>query len=292
MFSRQAPQIHNALLQGGLAPAMASQFQNLLGQCQAGLVHRGPITVDRSSPSMRLIDPTTARLKYPELLQLPSPPGRSPGEEEQEEELPEDIEDNPVDPSPPPFEPPAGLPPPFIPLPPSLPPPPKPYKPKAGDYIEIRNGDAIYLKHKDQNRHCTFQGGFVKGVEFDTYDVSGKLPGDQQQGKHISIEVKEGGDTTTFEYGIQNLTRLRVVTKVELQPAGARGTEAAIKITKKSILCWLSDDEDEYEEIPLVECKKDDSGGGGSIGGGSNGNPRETPYLFIDDDFNAQPSPV
>lgn len=71
MFTRVAPALHTALWQGGLSPAMASQVQNLLGQCRAPLVHRGPISVDYTNPNMRQITPELAKYQYPQLEMRP-----------------------------------------------------------------------------------------------------------------------------------------------------------------------------------------------------------------------------
>lgn len=61
MFTRQAPQLHTALWLGGLSPAMASQVQNLLGQCRQQIEHRGPISVNNTLPEPRKVTPEQAK---------------------------------------------------------------------------------------------------------------------------------------------------------------------------------------------------------------------------------------
>jgi hypothetical protein len=259
MFSRQAPAIHNALLQGGLAPAMASQTQNLLGQCQAGLVHRGPISIDRSRPDMQLIDPVTARLRYPQVEEL--------GEEEEkkEEEEPEETPtgDPPFPPGP--FDPPVGLPPVVIVNnPPGNPPGPAV---KAGDYVTV-NGNTVGLKHKafEDGRNCTFQDGSVRGVVYDTLDISNTLRGDQLANSHIELQWDEKqANATVLRYGIKNLRQYRVVTAVEFFPEGAPDgyggmSGPGIRITYESIRAWPGDGGTTYSVIPMDKCEDDSSG--------------------------------
>lgn len=63
MFTRQAPQLHTALWLGGLSPAMASQVQNLLGQCRQQIEHRGPISVNNTLPEPRKVTPEQAKIQ-------------------------------------------------------------------------------------------------------------------------------------------------------------------------------------------------------------------------------------
>jgi len=258
MFSRQAPQIHNALLQGGVAPAMASQTQNILGQCQAGIVHRGPIEVDRSRPDMKLIDPVTARLRYPQVEELGE-------EEEKKEETPEETPTG--DPPLPPWreDPPVGLPTTII---VNNPPPPPPGPPvKAGDYVTVAN-NTVGLKHRafEDGRNCTFQDGSVRGVVYDTLDISNRLRGDQLANAHIELQWDEKqANTTVLRYGLKNLRQYRIVTAVEFFPEGAPDGygatgEPGIRITYETIRAWPGDGGTTYSVIPLAECE-DDSGG-------------------------------
>jgi hypothetical protein len=234
---------------------MASQTQNLLGQCQAGLVHRGPITIDRSRPDMQLIDPMTARMKYPEIEDL----GPRQEEEEEEEEAPED------DPSPPswPGDPPVGLPPVVI----INNPPGQPGRPiKAGDYIKVAD-TTVSLKHKafEDGRNCTFQDGFVRGVVYDSVDISNTLRGDQLANAHIELRWDEKpANATILRYGIKNLRQYRVATGVEFFPGGVPAEyggngEPGIVVSYETIRAWPGDGEPTYSVIPLSECE-DDSG--------------------------------
>lgn len=256
MFSRQAPQIHNALLQGGLAPAMAGQTQNLLGQCQQGLVHRGPITVDYTRPSMRLVTPQSAKFQYPQLEDVGLPPEE---EEEEEEEVGE--------------EPPSGDPP--FPPPQTFPQPPDApvaanQNLKAGDYIDIAQ-DLINLKHFDQGRgalgrNCTFQQGEVKGVVYETKNINAQLPGLQQRNQHILLrwDEKQAG-RTVLEYGLKDLRAFRIVEDVKFHPEGVPADEYSgdgspgIVVKYRTILAWDSGLAVENSIIPLSECE-DESG--------------------------------
>ena len=71
MLSRQAPQLGSALIQGGVSAQSANAAMNLTGQCQAELVHRGPVTIDPTRKPMRLITPDTSPL-YPGPLPGPT----------------------------------------------------------------------------------------------------------------------------------------------------------------------------------------------------------------------------
>jgi hypothetical protein len=254
MFTRQAPGLHNALLQGGVAPPQASQAQNLLGQCRAPLVHRGPISIDSTTPDMRLIDPATARARFPGIEDL----GREPEdieEEEEEDDLP------PGTPGRPP-SPPTGLPPPT-----SFPAPPAPPQRAitAGDYITVV-GNEVSLKHNDfaDGRNCTFQNGVVRGVSLDTRDISRTLRGDQLPDYHIEASWDEQPNQTVLRYGIKNLRQFRVVTGVEFFPDGVPdeyGTpgQPGIRVTYESIRAWPGDGGQTFSVIPVSECPDDSS---------------------------------
>ena len=90
MFTRAAPLINDNLVQGGLSPAQAGAVTGALGQCNAPLEHRGPVTIDYTSPNMQYIGPTIATYNYPTINMYPpeafppkppSPPGLPPPEE-------------------------------------------------------------------------------------------------------------------------------------------------------------------------------------------------------------------
>lgn len=255
MFTRQAPAIHTALWLGGVSPAMASQVQNLLGQCRQPLVHRGPISVDYTSPAMRLIDPEAARTQFPEIEDI-GPEDERPGEEE----------DNPPPPDPPlpPFRPPEVF-----------PPPPDPpgggQNLGPGDYIEIINQN-IHLKHKDLTRgalgrNCTFQQGIVRAVVYETKNVNNQLAGEQSPDDHIHLAWDETqAGRTVLEYGIKNLKKIRVVTDVGFYPEGTPAEyggdgKPGILVRYKNILAWDAGG-DASATIPLAKCE-DDGGGSG-----------------------------
>ena len=81
MFTRQAQQLHENLWQGGLSAPQANAIANALGQCRATLEHRGPIQLDYTSPKMKLIQPESADIEFPDIqLQPPEsfPPKQQP----------------------------------------------------------------------------------------------------------------------------------------------------------------------------------------------------------------------
>lgn len=256
MFSRQAPAIHTALWLGGLSPAMASQVQNLLGQCRAQLVHRGPLTLDYTRPSMRLVTPESAKFQYPQLEDVGQPP-----EEEEEEE--EEVGEEPP-PGDPPFPPPQQFP-----EPPDAPAPAN-QNLKAGDYIDIAQ-DLIHLKHFDQGRgalgrNCTFQQGEVKGVVYETSNINFRLPGLQQRDQHILLRWDEQqAGKTVLEYGLKDLRGFRVVEDVKFYPEGVPSADyggdgsPGIVVKYRTIMAWDSGLAAENSIIPLSECE-DDSG--------------------------------
>jgi hypothetical protein len=260
MFTRQAPALHQALLLGGLSPAMASQAQNLLGQCRQGLVHRGPIEIDRTTPDMRLIDPTTARMRFPQLDDV-IPPDERPEEEEEEDG----------------GDPPGGPPlfPPNITINnyydngggggggPAV---------QAGEYIAVNN-NAVSLRNRifPQGRTCTFQKGEVRAVALDTRNISAALKGNQVANDHIELKWDENApERTVLKYGIKNLKQYRIVTAVEFFPDGAPDEygvpgEPGIRITYETIRAWPGDGAKSYSVIPIAECEDDSSGGSGRV---------------------------
>jgi hypothetical protein len=255
VFSRQAPSIHTALWQGGLSPAQASEVQNLVGQCRATLVHRGPISVDPTTPSMRLIDPESAKTKFPQIGDLLPP--------EHKKKPPKNV---------PPEEKPQPQPQPILPEP-------EPVGPagpeadnkgknlKAGDYIEIKN-EEIHLKHKDfrDGKHCIFNNGFVRGVAFKAQETSTENDGDQVNGNHIVVEwLDNRPNETILEYGLKNLKAIRVVTGVDFYPNGVpgeTGTEPVFRFTNTPVLAWLGEGLPGYYDVPLAKCKTTTGGTG------------------------------
>lgn len=177
MFTRQAPLIYQSMIQAGLPAASASAFQNAVGQCRAPLTHRGPVQFDYTRPEMRLITPEAAKFQFPGLAL----------------DAPQSFPVKPSIPPPPPFDPPEIPPPPPPEFPdppvppgePEWPPPwwppqwPKPEGPDGyppppadccdpyygGDYIRV-DGKRVSLRHRDVFRHCTFEGGMIKSVQF------------------------------------------------------------------------------------------------------------------------------
>ena len=112
MFSRQAPLIAESLWQGGLSSAQSNTLANALGQCRAPIVHRAPITVDYTTPKMRLITRESAKFEFPDVaLQPPEvlpPEPPVPEEEPTPEENPLPPPEDPVGPIQPPYGSPGG----------------------------------------------------------------------------------------------------------------------------------------------------------------------------------------
>lgn len=202
MFTRAAPLIAHNLWQGGVAQAQASAVSAALGQCNAPLVHRGPVSIDYTTQQMKLITPTSATYNYPTYNMYPPevlppfPPGTNPPEE-----LPPDRRD--------PFEP-GG-----------------PGGPgtdggggggtggggigfdrsaimraiSVGKYIHKRTGK-IELDYKSDGdgNICTFSGGKIKGI----------TPGELQE------ELKKWNDQNPGEGG-EHGRAITVVTGIELK---------------------------------------------------------------------------
>lgn len=171
MFTRQAPLINNNLVQGGVSQPQASAITSAIGQCNVPLEHRAPVSVDITSPDMKLITSETATYVFPPTSMNPP------------EVPPPDIPDVPLLPMEelPPFEPD-----PFLPYVDPFPPMPGYYNDPTGGYpsqtvVQMLNAMAgKYLKAFQQGRTpgvqlnakddsdgniCTFEGGkIIKGI--------------------------------------------------------------------------------------------------------------------------------
>ncbi len=198
MFTRQAPLLGQSLFLGGLAPPLASTVQNLLGQCRAPLVHRGPVTIDYTRPDMRLITPDTARYSYPD-LSLPQPTKFEPPAPE-----PDEDPDPPVGPGSP--------------------------NPGGGDtvniinntflggsvfpgrYIDVDESGTVSLRHNDIRRHCTFPDG--KTPPNVVHSVDFKAAGNQED--YIRLKITEEQNATKFYIDVSELEEITFVTDVEL----------------------------------------------------------------------------
>lgn len=247
MFSRQAPQINQNLWQGGLSAAQASVIANALGQCRAPLVHRAPVTVDYTSPDMRLIDASITNIKYPEIsIQPPEvPPPKPPTPPE---EVPP-AEPNPLPPKDPiaPVQPPVGA-----------PGGPSPgggggdnswqeaykqlqaelndlrqefsdYKAKypdhtGGDYIDVDNSTSRTISLKTENN----DKGFI--CKFGTDEIVG-----------------ESIDDILFNYALTNNDSAKVVTDVTFDGAN-------IVIHYGRLAVWNDEGPDGTSNIPTVQC--------------------------------------
>lgn len=242
MFTRAAPLINDNLVQGGLSPAQAGAVTGALGQCNAPLEHRGPVTIDYTSPNMQYIGPTFATYNYPTINMYPpeafppkppSPPGLPPPEE-----LP------PWEPSPfPPF-PPIGGPPGYYPPYPGAPGGPaigigflpdwlklwiafatdflnKIKKMEAGDYIELKEEDpkteSINLKTSDddQGKVCTFGDDKIVGKDFEELV-------DDHSAKILEVVKDENSGVPA--------NQISVLTSVALTASGLEFTQQTISV--------------------------------------------------------------
>lgn len=194
MFTRAAPLINDNLVQGGVSPAQASAVTGALGQCNAPLEHRGPVTVDYTSPNMKYIGPTIATYNFPTIGM--NPPEAFPPKPQPLPGLPPPEELPPFEPEPFPPQPPIGGPPGYYPPYPGAPGGPaigigflpdwlrlwlafatdflnKIKKMEAGDYIELKEEDqgtdSINLKTSGDGdgKVCTFGGDEIVGKDFD-----------------------------------------------------------------------------------------------------------------------------
>jgi hypothetical protein len=218
---------------------------------------------------MRLVDPDSAKVKFPQIGDL-IPPEQEKKPEEDPEAPPVDPPQRPVFPEPQPFpwlEPGGGGGGGGI-------------EYTAGDYIEVDNRKReIKLKHKDfePGRHCIFtDDGFVRGIEFTVRETSTEEDGDQFNDNHIVMNWNEvQPDKTILEFGLKNLKTLMVVTDVQFYPSGVpgeSGTDPVFRVTKKPVLVWLNGDEQTYD-IPLAVC--DESPSGSSKGPGEEEQKRQ-----------------
>ena len=88
MFTQQAPSLANNLMHSGMPAQQASTVQNLMGQCRAPLVHRGPVKFDYTRQNMRQNNGGAGREVSPYKGGGPPPDQFPPEEEEQEEQGP------------------------------------------------------------------------------------------------------------------------------------------------------------------------------------------------------------
>lgn len=170
MFTRSAPLISNNLWQGGMSQAQSSSVAGALGQCNAPLEHRAPVTVDYTSPNMTYIDASTATYEFPTYFM--NPPEALP--EKPQTRAPEEL---------PPWEPEPFEPGPPIDAPPG-------YYPewpgtgsgsgsgggggrrnfaRAGKYLRVPSPATVELAYASDNEGsiCTFKGGKISGIDYE-----------------------------------------------------------------------------------------------------------------------------
>lgn len=235
MFSRQAPLLGQSLFLGGLAPPLASTVQNLLGQCRAPLVHRGPVTIDYTRPDMKLITPDKARYSFPD-LSLPPPTRFQPPTPE-----PSDDPDPPVGPGSP--------------------------NPGGGDtvtinnfndfggqvspgrYIDVDDTGRVSLRQNDRRRHCTFPDG--KTPPNVVHSVDFKADGNKEQ--YIRLKITEEQNATKFYIDVSDLEEITYVHDVELDLEANK-----LWIKRKKVLAfdpWSSQGNGLDTEIDLTVCE-------------------------------------
>lgn len=192
MFTRAAPMIANNLWQGGLSQAQSSSVAGALGQCNAPLVHRGPVTVDYTSPTMQQITFEGATYNYPTFGMNPP------------EALP------PKPPYHPPEEPPPEGPEPFPPQPPIGQPGYHPNWPgtggggttvaavlaRAGKYLRVPAPATVELSYQSDKEDyvCTFNNKNIVGVDF--IDLLKKVVGEylRVEGGKLELSYKDDDD--------------------------------------------------------------------------------------------------
>lgn len=242
MFSRQAPLLGESLFLSGMSPAVASTVQNLLGQCRAPLVHRGPITLDYTQPSMRKITPEIARHQFPS-LRIPEPETFGPKDPEDETQ-----EDPPTNPD-------------------------TPFTPDEhyhtniqnfsnnfannffffnngqsyfpGDYIDIDRNRNVHLKYRDNKRHCVYPTNLnaldiVHSVDFLT-DVP-------YHKNFFQLDITDNPKDTTWKLTVSELQQIEVVTGVSLNLASKE-----LSFDRKKVWVFKPEALPPYV-IPLSDC--------------------------------------
>lgn len=229
MYTLQAPAIHTALTQGGVAPAQASQIQNLFGQCRQPLEHRGPVKIDYTSPDMRLVTPEVAKQRYP-TLNLNPPEGlgrrRGGGPQRPPEEKPRPG--------------PGG---PFVPNPePELPELPRIPEYTGGDYIEVAD-QKISLIADDRRRHPVFADNkkSIQSVTFVSKSDNEEV---------LALEIDERNRDTEFALRFE-VGQITYIKSIRLDVDNNK-----LYIERGSAYAFKPTDIDPIS-IPLVVCETD-----------------------------------
>jgi hypothetical protein len=229
MFTRSAPLIANNLWQGGMSQAQSSSVAGALGQCNAPLEHRAPVTVDYTSPNMTYIDASTATYEFPTYSMNPpealpeKPPTRAP------EELPP-WEPEPFEPGPPIDAPPG-------------------YYPewpgtgggggsgggrrnfaRAGKYLRVPSPATVELAYASdkEGNICTFKGGKISGIDY----------GELQE------EMEKWNNNNPGEGNNRSIT---VVTDVQLTANG-------LTISKLEGVQVIYGGGEAEHDIPIIDC--------------------------------------
>lgn len=248
MFSRQAPLLGESLFLGGLPAPVASAVQNLLGQCRAPIVHRGPVTVDYTRQDMRLIGPFDAKHKYPELI-LPEP--ETLGKKRKKDPPPDESADPPPNQS----LPPEHNTPPILGNDPGNGGGDGQYF--GGDYINVdANRREIHLIHDDRRRHCAFPELWDAQNKIHSLKYTPKV-NQQAAGNaaYFGLEIKEVPLETQFILNVNGLQEITYISHVAIvEPPPGSPDPAKLVFTKKTAFAF--DEQNAANvEIPLAPCE-------------------------------------
>lgn len=238
MFTRQAPNIAEALFLSGIPQASVAAAQNLLGQCRARIEHRGPVRFDYTNPNFRLITPQNS---------LISNHGNGPPPEEfpPEDPGPEEDETNTN-----PLKPPRPQPPePVEQAPRQPPPPPGPgegggpgaarafpggNKYTEGDYIEILpRRKAISLRANDARRHPVWPVALTRPQEVGSVDYRTEARDEDFQiipfgTGFVELDIQERTQQTLWRLYVKHLEPVELVTNVELETDMAGNSQLTV----------------------------------------------------------------
>jgi hypothetical protein len=245
VFTRQAPLLAESMIAGGLPPVAASAIQNLLGQCRAPIVHRGPVTVDYTRQDMRLIGPFDAKHKYPDLN---FPPPETLGKKRKKDPPPEESADPPPDQSlPPEHTTPiiAG------------------YDPGngggedqyfGGDYIRVDpRRREVHLIHDDRRRHCAFPA--LGGARNKIHSLNFTKQVNQNAGNYFDLVIAELPQETQWKLNVNGLQQVTYISNAAIvEPPPGSLDPAKLVFTKKT--AFVFDEQDAAPvEIPLAPCE-------------------------------------
>lgn len=253
MFTRQAPLLAESMLAGGLPPVASIAIQNLLGQCRAPIVHRGPVTVDYTRQDMRLIEPFDAKHKYPDMV---FPPPETLGKKRTKSPPPPESADPPPDQSLPPEH--ASQP--ILGLDPGNGGGDDQYF--GGDYIRVDpHRRAIHLIHDDRRRHCAFPEAWDAKNKIHSLKYTPKV-NQQAAGNalYFGLEIKEVPLETQFILNVNGLQSITYISNVAIvDPPPDSQDPAKLVFTRRTAFAFDSQNAANVE-IPLAPCEQPPTG--------------------------------